>query len=66
VQQCTTEEGPVELSPPDSPAGLAALHQEQEKRKRVLGWRRTHKDPFEGEWVQIQSWLVANPERAQW
>jgi hypothetical protein len=64
VQQCTTEVGPVERSSPDSPAGLATLHQEQEKRKRVLGWRRTHKDPFEGEWEQILSWLVANPERS--
>ena len=50
-------------NPPDSPAGLAALHQEQEKRKRVLGWRRTHKDPFAGEWEQILSWLVVNPQR---
>jgi len=64
VQQCTMEVSPVEGSPPDSPAGLAVLHQEQEKRKRVLGWRRTHKDPFEGEWDQIFSWLVANPERS--
>jgi hypothetical protein len=47
---------------PDSPAGRAALYQEQERRKRVLGWRRTHKDPFAGEWEQIFSWLVANPE----
>ena len=38
---------------------------EQERRKRVLGWRRTRKDPFEGEWEQIMSWLVANPEREQ-
>ena len=30
----------------------------------MLGWRRTHKDPFEGEWEQILSWLVANPERS--
>src|SRR5260221_13219803 len=35
---------------------------EQERRKRVLGWRRTHKDPFEGEWEQIFTWLQANPE----
>ena len=40
------------------------LYREQERRKRVLGWRRTHKDPFEGEWEQILSWLVANPERS--
>jgi hypothetical protein len=30
----------------------------------VLGWRRTHTDPFEGEWEQIFSWLQANPERS--
>jgi hypothetical protein len=40
------------------------LYREQERRKRVLGWRRTHKDPFEGEWEQIFSWLIANPERS--
>jgi len=64
VPQCTREVGLVQRDTPDSPAGLAALHQEQEKRKRVLGWRRTHKDPFAGEWEQILSWLVANPERS--
>ncbi len=41
-----------------------SLYREQERRKRVLGWRRTHKDPFEGEWEHILSWLVANPERS--
>jgi hypothetical protein len=40
------------------------LYQEQERRKRVLGWRRTHKDPFAGEWEQITSWVIANPERS--
>src|SRR5260370_42026801 len=30
--------------------GLDILYREQERRKRVLGWRRTHRDPFEGEW----------------
>src|SRR5437868_13001232 len=49
VEQCRTELGPVEVGVPDAPAGLATLYQEQEKRKRVLGWRRTHKDPFAGE-----------------
>jgi len=42
--------------------GLESLYREQERRKRVLGWRRTHKDPFEGEWEQILIWLQANPE----
>ncbi len=40
------------------------MYREQERRKRVLGWRRTQKDPFDGEWEQILSWLVANPERS--
>jgi hypothetical protein len=40
------------------------LCREQERRKRVLGWRRTHKDPFAREWEHILSWLVANPERS--
>jgi hypothetical protein len=47
-----------------SATGLETLYREQERRKRVLGWRRTHKDPFAGEWEQILSWLVANPERS--
>lgn len=64
VEQCTTELDLVEGSTPHSSAGLAALYQGQEKRKRVLGWRRTHRDPFKGEWEQITSWLMANPERS--
>ncbi len=54
----------AERSVPDPTAGFEILYREQERRKRVLGWRRTHKDPFEGEWEQILSWLVANPERS--
>src|SRR6266404_4646196 len=49
---------------PDTATALNTLYREQERRKRVLGWRRTHKDPFAGEWEQIFSWLVANPERS--
>jgi hypothetical protein len=55
VEQCTTELGPVEGCFPDPAAGLPALYQEQEKRKRVLGWRRTHQAPFKGEWERITS-----------
>ena len=55
---------PDERSVSDPAAVLHALYREQERRKRVLGWRRTHKDPFEGEWEQIMFWLVANPERS--
>ena len=41
------------------------LRAKQRDGKKVhLGWRRTHKDPFEGEWEQIMFWLIANPERS--
>jgi len=64
VAQCTAGKLPEERKAPDPPAGLETLYREQERRKRVLGWRRTHKDPFEGEWEQIFSWLQAHPERS--
>jgi hypothetical protein len=64
VDDCTVGKLPEERSVPDTTAGLENLHREQERRKRVLSWRRTHKNPFEGEWEQIISWLVANPERS--
>ncbi len=64
VDDCTA--GPLQASgsAPDPAAVLHILYREQERRKRVLGWRRTHKDPFEGEWEQIMSWVIANPERS--
>ena len=64
VEQCTAGKLPAEKSVPAPNAGLETLYREQEKRKRVLGWRRTHKDPFAGEWEQIFYWLQANPERS--
>ncbi|MBA2393247.1 MAG: transposase family protein [Ktedonobacteraceae bacterium] len=65
VDQCRTAGGVlVKESSPDPSRGLPALYQEQEKRKRILGWRRTHKYPFAGEWEQITSWVQANPERS--
>jgi hypothetical protein len=64
VEQCTTGNLPVEESVPDPTAGFETLYREQERRKRVQGWRRTHKDPFEGEWEQIFSWLQVNPGRS--
>jgi len=64
VEQCTAGKLPEERKAPDPTAGLETLYREQERRKRVLGWRHTHKDPFEREWEQIMSWLVANPERS--
>src|SRR6266568_962413 len=63
-EQCTAGKLPEERNAPAPTAGLETLYREQERRKRVLGWRRTHKDPFEGEWEQIFSWLQANPERS--
>jgi hypothetical protein len=62
VELCTADAPPAEGMAPDLAAGLHTLYREQEKRKRVLGWRRTHKDPFKGEWEQIISWVLANPE----
>ena len=64
VAYCTTGNVPAERNVPDPAAVLNTLYREQERRKRVLGWRRTHKDPFEGEWEQILSSVVANPERS--
>jgi hypothetical protein len=64
IERCMAGSVPVEERVADPTAGLETLYREQERRKRVLGWRRTHKDPFEGEWEQIFSWLVANPERS--
>jgi hypothetical protein len=64
VELCRMDLDPIEGSVPNPLVGLPTLYQEQEKRKRVLGWRRTHKDPFAGEWERITSWLQANPERS--
>ena len=66
VESCSVGNVPAERSLSDPSPAFHILYQEQERRKRVLGWRRTHKAPFEGEWEQITSWLIANPERAQW
>jgi hypothetical protein len=63
VEHCTAGTLPAEMSVPDTAAVFHTLYCEKERRKRVLGWRRTHKDPFEGEWEQILCWLVVNPER---
>jgi hypothetical protein len=64
VEQCMAGKLPEERNAPAPTAGLETLYREQERRKRVLGWWRTHGDPFEGEWEQIFSWLQANPERS--
>jgi hypothetical protein len=64
VDSCTMGSVQASRSAPDPAAELSTLYREQERRKRVLGWRRTHKDPFEGEWEQIMTWLLANLERS--
>ena len=64
VECCSAGTLRVEKSVPDPSATIHTLYREQERRKRILGWRRTQKDPFEGEWEQILSWLIANPERS--
>ena len=53
VDDCTAGALQASRSVPNPAAVLHTLYQEQERRKRVLGWRRTHKDPFAGEWDQI-------------
>jgi hypothetical protein len=64
VECCSAGTLRVEKSVPDPSATIHTLYREQERRKRVLGWRRTQKDPFEGEWEQITSWVLANPKRS--
>jgi len=55
VDDCTAGALQTSGSVPNPAAVFHTLYQEQERRKRVLGWRRTQKDPFEGEWEQILS-----------
>jgi len=64
VEDCTTGNVHGEVSVPDPAAVAYTQYREQEPSKRVLGWRRTRKGPFEGEWEQVLSWLHANPERS--
>jgi hypothetical protein len=64
VEACLAGKPPVERSEPDPAANFQILSREQERRKRVLGLRRTKTDPFAGEWEQIISWVLANPERS--
>jgi hypothetical protein len=61
VKQCTEEKVPADGIPGTPPS----LLKQQRKRKyqksgRPRDWR-TRKDPFEGEWEQVTSWLLANP-----
>ena len=62
VQQCTEEQVPIDGLPHTPPS---LLKRERKKKYQKTGrphdWR-TRKDPFEGEWEQITSWLLAHPE----
>src|SRR5229473_3371816 len=49
IERCTAGMFRSSRRASDPAAVLHTLYQEQERRKRVLGWRRTQKDPFEGE-----------------
>lgn len=62
VQQCTEEKVPVDGLPHTPPALLKrARKKKYQKTGRPHDWR-TREDPFEGEWEQITSWLLAHPE----
>jgi len=61
VQAVTEEKVPVDGIPHTPPS---LLRNERKKKDQKTGrphdWR-TRKDPFEGEWEQITSWLLADP-----
>ena len=61
AQQCTEEKVPVDGLPHTPPS---LLKKERKRKSQKTGrphdWR-TRKDPFEDEWEQITSWLLANP-----
>jgi len=65
-RQFSVKEGPEGHVPADGiPGTPPSLLKQQRKRKyqksgRPRDWR-TRKDPFEGEWEQVTSWLLANP-----
>ncbi len=62
VQQCTEEKVPVDGLPHTPPSLLKrARKKKYQKTGRPHDWR-TRQDPFEGEWEQITSWLLAHPE----
>src|SRR5260221_5186369 len=58
VEDCTAGSVPVERGVPDPAAVLHTLY--ESRRGENASWA---KDPFAGEWEQIISWLIANPER---
>ncbi len=62
VQQCTQDTVPVDGLPHTPPSLLKKERKKKyQKTERPHDWR-TRKDPFEGEWEQVTSWLLAHPE----
>ena len=62
VKLVTREQVPADGSPRTAPSLLKKERRRRYQRSgRPHDWR-TRKDPFEGEWEQISSWLLANPE----
>ena len=61
VKQCTEEKVPADGIPGTPPSLLKRERRKKyQKSGRPHDWR-TREDPFEGEWEQITSWLLANP-----
>jgi len=62
VKLVTSEQVPADGIPGTAPSLLKKERRRRYQRSgRPHNWR-TRKDPFEGEWEQISSWLLANPE----
>ena len=62
VKLVTSEQVPADGIPGTAPSLLKKERRRRDQRSgRPHDWR-TRKDPFEGEWEQISSWLLANPE----
>ena len=61
VRQCTEERVPIDGLPHTPPSLLKRERKKKyQKTGRPRDWR-TRKDPFEGEWEQVTTWLTANP-----
>ena len=62
VKLVTSEQVPADGIPGTAPLLLKKERRRRSQRSgRPHNWR-TRTDPFEGEWEQISSWLLANPE----
>jgi hypothetical protein len=62
VRLCTEQEVPSEGITAAPPALAKKKRKASQKSGRPHDWR-TRKDPFEGLWDQITTWLTTNPER---